>query len=380
MAELELKKVKKSYGETKIIHGIDMHINDGEFIVFVGPSGCGKSTLLRMIAGLEEITAGDILLDNDRINDKAPVERGMAMVFQSYALYPHMTVAQNMGFSLKMAHRPKTEINEKVQAAAKILQMENLLHRTPAELSGGQKQRVAIGRAIVRDPKVFLFDEPLSNLDAKMRVEMRKEILQLHNRIRTTMIYVTHDQVEAMTLGDRIAVLKDGYLQQMGTPTEVFDNPANMFVASFIGTPPMNLIPGRIVQGGGKTWFDGDGLRAPLLPELEDRARDHVGEEVYLGVRPKALQLADLDSADTDPDSVWTVRAEVTEMLGEESLVHVRHNDTAIVLNVDPHALAGLGKDLKIAPMLSRIHLFLKSDGTSITRDINIPGRFSVRR
>lgn len=379
MAELELKKVKKDYGVTKVIHGVDMHIDDGEFIVFVGPSGCGKSTLLRMIAGLEDITDGEVALDGERINEKRPVERGMAMVFQSYALYPHMTVEQNMGFSLRMAHRPKAEIREKVQSAARILQMENLLHRLPSELSGGQKQRVAIGRAIVRNPKVFLFDEPLSNLDAKMRVEMRKEILQLHRRITSTMIYVTHDQIEAMTLGDRIAVLKDGILQQMGPPNEVFDNPANIFVASFIGTPPMNLIPGRLVADGGGVRFDGAGLDAPLLPELASCAEGHIGKEVVLGIRPKAIVLN--RPGDSAPDGVvWKVRTDVTEMLGEESLVHVRHGETPIVLNVDPHALAGLGEDLLVSPLLSRIHLFLKDTGASITQNIDIPGRYSVRR
>ena len=378
MAEVQLRGVKKNYGETKVIHGVSLDVKDGEFAVFVGPSGCGKSTLLRMIAGLEEITGGDILLDGERINDREPVERGMAMVFQSYALYPHMTVAQNMGFSLRLAGRPKAEIREKVEAAAKVLQMENLLDRTPRELSGGQKQRVAIGRAIVRDPKVFLFDEPLSNLDAKMRVEMRREILQLHARLKATMIYVTHDQVEAMTLGDRICVLKDGLLQQMGAPTEVFDNPKNMFTASFIGTPPMNLIPGRLERDGDRVKFSGSGLSAILPLAIGQRVEDKAGAEVCLGIRPKAIVLA-ARAEDEDARTVWRVKVEVTEMLGEEALLHVARDGVRFVANVDPHALAGLGEEIEVCPVLTRAHIFLAENGENLTRDIDLPGRFSVR-
>ncbi len=381
MAELHLIDVKKNYGETKVLHGITMHIHDGEFVVFVGPSGCGKSTLLRMIAGLEGITSGDLKLDDERINQKRPVERGMAMVFQSYALYPHMTVEENMAFSLKMAKVPRDEIKRRVLEAAKTLQMENLLLRRPAALSGGQRQRVAIGRAIVRNPKVFLFDEPLSNLDAKLRVEMRREILELHNRIRNTMIYVTHDQVEAMTLGDRICVLQGGVMQQMGTPAEVFDNPANTFVAGFIGTPPMNLIPGVLRADRHGVRFDGGGLDAALPPELAERAAAHIGSESWLGVRPRAITLADQASG----GPVWKVRTAVMEMLGEESLVHLRHNDTALVMNIDPHALRGMDKvtmdkEIEVSPVMSRAHIFIKDGGTCITRDIDMPGRYSVRK
>ena len=379
MAKVELKAIRKSYGDTPIIHGVDLVVNDGEFVVFVGPSGCGKSTLLRMIAGLEAITAGTLLLDGEIINEKEPVDRQMAMVFQSYALYPHMTVAENMGFSLRIAKRPKAEIREKVEAAAKILQMENLLARTPRELSGGQKQRVAIGRAIVRAPKVFLFDEPLSNLDAKMRVEMRKEILQLHKRIKATMIYVTHDQVEAMTLGDRICVLKDGLVQQMGTPTEVFDNPANMFTAGFIGTPPMNLIKGIIDGPENALVFRSPDLSAPLPDKIADCVRDMRGKDVYLGLRPKALSLSShVDEAQRG--AVWQCRVDVTEMLGEESLLHVSRGDSRFIVNIDPHAMAGLGDVAEITPIMSRAYVFSAESGKNLTLNVDMPGRYSIRR
>ncbi len=379
MAEVKLSDIHKSYGNTPVIHGVNMTISDGEFVVFVGPSGCGKSTLLRMIAGLEEITAGDLYLDGQRINNREPVEREMAMVFQSYALYPHMTVAENMGFSLRIAKRPKREIREKVAEAARILQMEQLLDRTPRELSGGQKQRVAIGRAIVRAPKVFLFDEPLSNLDAKMRVEMRKELLQLHRRLLATMIYVTHDQVEAMTLGDRICILKDGRVQQMGTPTEVFDNPANIFTAGFIGTPPMNLLKGRLESSPDGVRFAAGGLTAPLPPAIAQRAAEAAGREVYLGLRPKALALAS-QLEEKDRAARWRVKVEVTEMLGEESLLHVGAGEARFIVNVDPHALPGLGEEVTVCPLLSRAHLFEADSGRNLTLDVELPGRYSIRR
>ncbi len=379
MAEVKLREIRKRFGEVKVIHGVDLTVRDGEFVVFVGPSGCGKSTLLRMIAGLEEASEGDIFLDGERINDREPVDRGMAMVFQSYALYPHMTVAQNMGFSLRLAKRPKTEIREKVEAAARVLQMENLLERMPRELSGGQKQRVAIGRAIVRAPKVFLFDEPLSNLDAKMRVEMRKEILQLHKRIKATMIYVTHDQVEAMTLGDRICVLKDGLVQQMGTPTEVFDNPANMFTAGFIGTPPMNLIRGVLERSGEGVRFSGNGLSATLPAAIAARVAAYDGQEVCLGLRPKAMTLARYANIE-DAGTVWKGKVAVTEMLGEEALLHVAHGDARFIINVDPHMVPELDDEVEISPVLNRAHVFLLSTEENLTRDIALPGRFSVRQ
>ncbi len=373
MAEVELKGIRKNYGDTPVIHGVDLTIHDGEFMVLVGPSGCGKSTLLRMIAGLEEITGGDLYLDGARINDLEPVQREMAMVFQSYALYPHMTVAENMGFSLRIAKRTKAEIRSKVEEAARILQMESLLRRMPRELSGGQKQRVAIGRAIVRAPKVFLFDEPLSNLDAKMRVEMRKEILQLHNRICATMIYVTHDQVEAMTLGDRICVLKDGVIQQIGSPTEVFDSPANLFTAGFIGTPPMNLIAGSLRREGEALRVSGSGLEAPLPPRLSARLAGHVGREIRLGLRPKAMVVATQADPRDREAALWKAEVEVTEMLGEEALVHARHGDAKFVVNVDPHLLSGIRGELAVVPLMSRAHVFAGDTGENLTRGVAAP-------
>jgi len=252
MAKLQLENVAKSYGTVEVIKNVSLDIADGEFVVFVGPSGCGKSTLLRMIAGLEEITDGHVLIDDEVCNDLAPKERGIAMVFQTYALYPHKTVYQNMAFSLKLSRRPRQEIDERIREAARILQMEHLLDRRPSQLSGGQRQRVAIGRAIVRNPKVFLFDEPLSNLDAALRVSMRREIAKLHEELEATMIYVTHDQVEAMTLADRIVVLDGGVVQQIGTPMELYHHPSNLFVAGFIGSPRMNLVPGRVAEVSGE--------------------------------------------------------------------------------------------------------------------------------
>ena len=282
MATVSVRNAKKSYGSVKVLHGIDVDVADGEFVALVGPSGCGKSTLLRMIAGLEAITDGDILIGDQVVNDIAPSERDVAMVFQNYALYPHMTVARNMGFSLRLARRPKVEIDRRVLEAAEILGLTDLLHRLPKQLSGGQRQRVAMGRAIVRHPKVFLFDEPLSNLDAKLRVQMRTEIKALHQRLKTTTVYVTHDQVEAMTMADRIVVMRDGRIEQIGDPLQLYDHPANLFVAGSIGSPAMNLIRGTV---RGDRFTGGDGLTFAVNgePGMGDR-------DVMLGIRPEHLE------------------------------------------------------------------------------------------
>jgi multiple sugar transport system ATP-binding protein len=288
MASVTFRDIHKAYGKVKVIHGIGFDIADGEFVVLVGPSGCGKSTLLRMLAGLEEISGGEILIDNKVVNDLESKDRDIAMVFQSYALYPHMTVAQNMGFSLRLRNAPRAVIDERVAIAAQILNLGPLLERTPRELSGGQRQRVAMGRAIVRDPKVFLFDEPLSNLDAKLRVAMRAEIKALHQRLKTTVVYVTHDQIEAMTLADRIVVMHDGLIEQIGTPLELFDRPGNLFVAQFIGSPAMNVIAGTLRREGGRSWVDAHGSRWPA-PELGS-ASD--GQAVHYGIRPGDMRLA----------------------------------------------------------------------------------------
>ncbi|MGF9763728.1 sn-glycerol-3-phosphate ABC transporter ATP-binding protein UgpC [Microvirga sp. 0TCS3.31] len=314
MANVILKNVQKSFGKAKVIHGVDLDIRDGEFVVFVGPSGCGKSTLLRLIAGLEDITAGDLFIGGERVNDFAPAKRGIAMVFQSYALYPHMNVYDNMAFGLELAKSSRTEIDRKVREAARLLQIEPLLDRKPRQLSGGQRQRVAIGRAIVRDPKVFLFDEPLSNLDAALRVQTRIEIAKLHNDTRATMIYVTHDQVEAMTLADRIVVLNAGRIEQVGTPLELYHRPANLFVAGFIGSPQMNLIPCQVAGVGPNevlvSLLGGGTLSVPVQPDGVQS-----GEAVTLGIRPDHVRIS--------PDGALTGRVELVEELGENHLLYV---------------------------------------------------------
>ncbi|MCK6262476.1 sn-glycerol-3-phosphate ABC transporter ATP-binding protein UgpC [Vibrio sp. ZSDE26] len=286
MADIKLSKIVKNYGDTKVIKGVDLDIKQGEFVVFVGPSGCGKSTLLRLVAGLEEITSGDLEIENRVVNHLDPSERGIAMVFQSYALYPHMTVEENMGFGMKMNGFPKDEIASRVDRAAKALQLDKLMERKPKDLSGGQRQRVAIGRAIVRDPKVFLFDEPLSNLDAELRVDMRLQISNLHRELDTTMIYVTHDQVEAMTLADKIVVLRDGQVEQVGSPLELYNYPANEFVAGFIGSPKMNMLPATVatIEGNDVTIILPDQQSFTLACEA---ARLSVGDKVTFGLRPE---------------------------------------------------------------------------------------------
>jgi multiple sugar transport system ATP-binding protein len=292
MSGLTVSNVKKAYGNVEIIHGVNITIEDGEFVILVGPSGCGKSTLLRMIAGLEEISGGEIRIDDRVVNNLQPKERDIAMVFQNYALYPQMTVAQNMGFALELAGAKRAEIDRKVGEAAQILGLQPLLARKPAQLSGGQRQRVAMGRAIVRDPKVFLFDEPLSNLDAKLRVKMRAEIKALHQRLKTTIVYVTHDQIEAMTMADKIVVLQGGKVEQIGSPLELYDRPKNVFVAGFLGSPAMNFLEGRIaLDGGSPSLHMDDGIRVPLsaAPPQSD------GRPVILGIRPEDIGIADVD-------------------------------------------------------------------------------------
>lgn len=288
MASLTLSKIIKCYGKTEVIHGIDLEVADGEFVVLVGPSGCGKSTLLRIIAGLEEVNEGEVYIGGQRVNEVDPAKRGVAMVFQSYALYPHMSVGDNMGFGLRMAGRPKQEIRERVARAADILQLTPYLKRRPKELSGGQKQRVAIGRAIVREPEIFLFDEPLSNLDAELRVQMRIELSKLHSSLQTTMVYVTHDQVEAMTLAEKIVVLNDGKVEQIGSPRDLYSRPANLFVAGFIGSPAMNFINARVDGDQPPTLITLSGVKIPL-PGTAPRAPP--GSEIIMGVRPEHVTL-----------------------------------------------------------------------------------------
>ena len=356
MAGLKLVGVQKHYGNVKTLHGIDLTIEDGEFIVFVGPSGCGKSTLLRSICGLEEITAGDLYIGNQRMNEVPPAKRGIAMVFQSYALYPHMSVAENMAFGLKLAGSDKRSTQEAVQRAAQILRIEALLERKPKELSGGQRQRVAIGRAIVRKPDVFLFDEPLSNLDAALRVQMRIELANLHRELGATMIYVTHDQVEAMTLADRIVVLNGGRIEQVGAPLELYHRPANLFVAGFMGSPRMNFMPGKVssnrhgqleisMQAGGRMDLQIDSASAPAA-----------GSSVTLGARPEHMQLARQNSSLHD----MPVQVLAVEHLGDISYVYVtaQGSSETLVVRVEPDNdwAAGQTAFLSIAP--ARSHLF----------------------
>ena len=351
MAEIRLDDVRKSYTkDVPVIHGVNVTIADGEFIVIVGPSGCGKSTLLRMIAGLETITAGEIAIGGRVVNQVEPKDRNIAMVFQNYALYPHMTVYENMSYGLRIRRMPPAEIEERVQRAAKILELGAFLHRRPRELSGGQRQRVAMGRAIVREPAAFLFDEPLSNLDAKLRVQMRLEIQKLHRRLKTTSIFVTHDQVEAMTLADRMIVMNAGAAEQVGRPIEVYEDPASLFVAGFIGSPAMNFIPARRT---GDSVELGDGVHVPLPVELRAAAP----EGITVGVRPEHL----VEPRSDAPTFRFTV--ETVEALGADSLVHGAFAQGTLVARVDGHATPKAGEALAFSPMSNRLYFFDSSTG-----------------
>jgi len=334
MAELQLRGVHKSFGVVPVIHNVDLDIADGEFVVFVGPSGCGKSTLLRTISGLEEPTAGQVLIGGEDVTDYDPAERGVAMVFQSYALYPHMTVEQNLGFGLRMGGMPRDQVATRVAEAARVLEIEDLMARKPRQLSGGQRQRVAIGRAIVREPKAFLFDEPLSNLDAELRVQMRIEIAKLHQQLGATMVYVTHDQVEAMTLADRIVVLRAGRIEQQGTPIELYDDPDNMFVAGFIGSPRMNFVPGTVVAASGReVTVRLDEFGAPVLALRARSERAKVGDAVSVGMRPEHFTEAATASA------ALTARAQVVEQLGGVSYVYATsESGTQVVVQQRGHS------------------------------------------
>ncbi|HNW62469.1 MAG TPA: sn-glycerol-3-phosphate ABC transporter ATP-binding protein UgpC [Piscinibacter sp.] len=354
MAALTLRGIRKSFGAVEVLRGIDLDIADGEFAVFVGPSGCGKSTLLRMIAGLEDIERGEVAIGGECINAVPPAERGIAMVFQSYALYPHMTVAQNMGFALKMAGQSKAEVDAAVDRAAEILQIGPLLARKPRELSGGQRQRVAIGRAIVRKPKVFLFDEPLSNLDAALRVQMRIELSRLHKELGATMVYVTHDQVEAMTLGDRIAVFNAGRVEQVGAPLELYTRPVNQFVAGFLGSPRMNFIRGQaLAAGAGRMKFEAAGAGLIELP-LPAGGRPAGADEMVLGVRPEHLGVARADEG-------LAARIEVLEHLGDALIVHASlrgsRESVSLRLAADHPGLAA-GQDIGLVPLAAHTLMF----------------------
>jgi alpha-glucoside transport system ATP-binding protein len=353
MTGLVLKDIRKSYGAVDVIHGIDLEIRQGEFIVFVGPSGCGKSTLLRMIAGLEKISSGDMLIDGERVNEVPPSKRGIAMVFQSYALYPHMTVYDNMAFGMRIAGESKQEIDRRVRAAADILQLTTYLDRLPKALSGGQRQRVAIGRAICRDPKVFLFDEPLSNLDAALRVATRIEIARLNEQMAdTTMIYVTHDQVEAMTLADRIVVLSAGHIEQVGPPLELYERPANLFVARFIGSPAMNIIPAKITSAGATTSLELTGGRACGI-DIATSASE-AGKTASFGVRPEDLEIT------TSDDFLFEGTVSIVEALGEVTLLYIEGlvEGEPIIAKIPGILKVRRGERVRFTADRSKLHLF----------------------
>src|SRR5262245_47173735 len=362
MAQVLMKDLNKKYDEVHAVKDVNLHIRDKEFMVLVGPSGCGKSTTLRMVAGLEEISAGQIVIGERVVNDLPPKDRDIAMVFQNYALYPHMTVYDNMAFGLKMRKFDKTEIADRVKEAADILGIQELLRRKPRQLSGGQRQRVALGRAIVRHPQVFLFDEPLSNLDAKLRVQMRVELKKLHERLGTTAIYVTHDQVEAMTLGDRVVVMRDGRVQQVGDPMELYNQPVNRFVAGFIGSPAMNFATVTIVaDADGSRWAHNEGIHIKLPAGVAGRLSRYVGEEVTLGIRPEDLRMA---SSSDSADLAFDAAVEVVEKLGSEILLDVKVGPSTMAAAVEPTVRAKVCDQLRLVLNPDRLYFF---DGVSQT-------------
>ena len=368
MANLNLKHIYKTYaGGVTAVSDFCLDIEDKEFIVLVGPSGCGKSTTLRMIAGLEEISAGELYIGDKLVNDIAPAERDIAMVFQNYALYPHMTVFENMAFALKLRKIPKDEIKQRVTEAARILDIEHLLDRKPAALSGGQRQRVALGRAIVREPKVFLMDEPLSNLDAKLRVQMRTEISKLHHKLQTTFIYVTHDQTEALTMGTRIVVMKNGFVQQIDTPLNLYNKPCNMFVAGFIGSPQMNFVTCVASEKEGNTYltFGGNTIKLPEGVATKVKEAGCIDKEVVLGIRPEDLHDEESFIA-ANPDAVIDADVEVTEMMGAETFLYLKVHEESFTARVNPRSTATVGDTIKIAVDVNKIHLFDKDTELAI--------------
>jgi multiple sugar transport system ATP-binding protein len=378
MASVRLEGIRKIYPDqagTVAVHGVNLDVADGEFVVLVGPSGCGKSTTLRMIAGLESISAGKLYIDDREVNDVPPKDRDIAMVFQSYALYPHMTVRDNLAFALKLRGTPKEEIDKRVNVAAATLGIESFLDRTPRQLSGGQRQRVALGRAIVRQPKVFLFDEPLSNLDAQLRVQMRREIARLHQELKATMIYVTHDQVEAMTLGDRIVVMNKGHVQQIDTPMELYDHPANKFVAGFIGSPAMNFVTGTITKGDPLQFVASEGsFTLQIPPSLASRVDELIGRIVTLGIRPEDVSVAPSsgpalftgESTIVDPPTLAPARLDIVEALGNEVFVYATVGAFTLTARIAPRPLPKIGEPVTLAFDLAKAHLFDEQTGERV--------------
>ena len=373
MASLSLRNIYKIYpGDVTAVHDFNLEIEDKEFIVLVGPSGCGKSTTLRMVAGLEDISKGELYIDDKLVNNVPPKDRDIAMVFQSYALYPHMTVYNNMAFGLKLKKLPKEEIDRRVREAAKILDIEPLLNRKPAALSGGQRQRVALGRAIVREPKVFLMDEPLSNLDAKLRVQTRAEITKLHQRLQTTFIYVTHDQTEAMTMGTRIVVMKDGVIQQQDTPQNLYDYPANLFVGSFIGMPQMNVFRVRLEKRGSAIFalFGNNAIRVPS-GKIQRMTGDYIGKEVYMGIRPENIHDEAAFIA-AYPDACLETTVELVELMGSETYLHLNAPgwENTFVARVGPRITARAGDSVTVGLDVNRLHFFdVETEKTILSRD-----------
>ena len=363
MARVAVRHLNKRFDQVDAVKDVNIEIHDREFVVLVGPSGCGKTTTLRMIAGLESVTSGEIVIGSVTVNDLPPMDRDIAMVFQNYALYPHMNVYDNMAFGLKMRRISRAEIAKRVARAAEILGIRDHLERKPRQLSGGQQQRVALGRAIVRNPQVFLFDEPLSNLDATLRVQMRVELKKIHDRLGTTAIYVTHDQVEAMTLGDRVVVMKDGVVQQMGEPLELYSAPANRFVAGFIGSPGMNFAAVRLNETGGALWAEDEAISIKLPSRIATRLCGHTGEQVVLGIRPKDLRVA---SGDDPADLSFEVEVEVVEKLGSETLLDVRAGATTMVAAVEPTARAAVHDRVRLMVDPDRLHFFDNASGAAI--------------
>jgi multiple sugar transport system ATP-binding protein len=355
MASVTVRNVRKAYGDVEVVHGLDLSIPDGAFVVLLGPSGCGKSTLLRMIAGLEPITSGDIEIGGERVNDRHPKDRNIAMVFQNYALYAHMTVFDNMAFSMQLKKVAKEEIRRKVEWAASILNLTPYLARYPRQLSGGQRQRVAMGRAIVRDPAVFLFDEPLSNLDAKLRVQMRTEIKELHQRLKTTTVYVTHDQIEAMTMADVIVILRDGHIEQVGRPLEVYDRPANLFVAEFIGSPAMNIMRGEVVSDNGVAALRADGALLPLPPAIPAAP----GQRLVYGIRPEHLRPSPIGGG-------IGAKVSIVEPTGPDIHIYADLGGMEVCAITQERLELEPGSEIRLMPALDRIHLFDQTSGKAI--------------
>jgi len=360
MAQVSLKNVSKIFaGNIKAVDRVNLGIENKEFMVLVGPSGCGKSTTLRMIAGLEDISGGEIYIGDKMVNDVPAKDRNIAMVFQNYALYPHMTVFENMAFGLKLRHMPKLEIVQRVNEAAEILGIKRLLNRKPRELSGGERQRVAVGRAIVRKPLVFLFDEPLSNLDAKMRVQMRTEIHKLHIRLQTTIIYVTHDQVEAMTMGDRIAVMQDGVLQQVADPITIYDHPRNKFVAGFIGSPPMNFMRGTLIKKNSRIYFNEGKIQVKLIEDMNSKMSAYIGKDVIFGIRSEDIY-DKLFVSDAPPENIVRVNCEVYEPMGSEVYLYLNTGKHTFIARVGAHDKPKVNQDMNVVFDMSKVHFFDK--------------------